>query len=241
MADETTTTTTATEPAAATPAAPAQASTETQSAEQTAQSNILAEATAKTAEQAATETKTEETKTEEKKPELRAPEEYAEFTKPPGVELDETAMSEFKSFAKEQDLTQEQAQKLLEFGSEKIKAQLEGPVKVWNEMQEKWKAEVKADPEIGGTKYEESVKNASLVFQPGEANPFVKTADEAKALREALNTTGAGNNPAMVKLFVKMGQLLSEPGSLTGKPVSTDRQGALLDKFYPSMTEAGQK
>jgi hypothetical protein len=172
---------------------------------------------------------------EEKKPEPRAPAEYTEFTKPSGVELDETAMSEFKSFAKEQDLTQDQAQKLLEFGSSRIKAMAEAPFKVWNEMQTKWQGEVKADPEIGGTKYEESVKTAALVFVPGEANPFVKT--DAQALREALNTTGAGNNPAMVKLFVKMGQLLSEPGSLTGKPVSTDRQGTLLDKFYPTMTE----
>lgn len=169
------------------------------------------------------------------KPEPRAPEEYAEFTKPEGVEFDEAALNDYKAFAKEQDLTQEQAQKLLEFGGDKIKALTEAPYKLWAETQTKWQAEVKADPEIGGTKFEESRRTAALVFEPGESNPFVKSAEEAKGLRDALNTTGAGNNPAIVKLFVKMGSLLKEPGSLAGKPVAAS-QASLLDKMYPTMS-----
>ena len=93
---------------------------------------------------------------------------------------------------------------------------------------------MKADPEIGGTKFEQSVKDAALVFVPGESNPFVKSEAEAKALREALNMTGAGNNPAMVKLFVKIGALLKEPGTLSGGPVK-DSQDTLLAKMYPTM------
>jgi hypothetical protein len=174
------------------------------------------------------------------KPEPRAPEEYAEFTKPEGLEFDPDALSEFKIFAKEQDLTQEQAQKLLEFGGAKIKAMTEAPYKLWAETQAKWQEEVKADPEIGGTKFQDSVKTAALVFEPGESNPFVKDAAEAESLREALNATGAGNNPAIVKLFVKMGNILKEPGSLTGKPVLAS-QGTLLDKLYPTMSSTEGK
>jgi hypothetical protein len=234
MAEETGTTSTA--------ETTAETSTETQSTQsteqKTEQSNILADAATQTAE-ASTETKTEEKseeKTEEKKPEPRAPEEYAEFTLPEGTTLDEAGLSEFKSFAKEQDLTQEQAQKVIEFGGAKIKAMTEAPYKLWAETQTKWQAEVKADPEIGGTKYEESVKTAALVFQPGEANPFVKSDAEAKALKDALNMTGAGNNPVMVKLFVKMGAMLKEPGSLSGGPLK-DSADSLLAKMYPTMSE----
>jgi len=173
----------------------------------------------------------------EEKPEPKAPEEYTEFTIPEGTTLDEQTATEFKGLAKELDLTQEQAQKVLDFGGGKLRAQIEAPYKLWAETQAKWQAEVKADPDIGGTKFEQSIKDAAQIFVPGDSNPFVKDEAEAKSLRDALNMTGAGNNPAMVKLFVRIGQLLSEPGSLTGKPVSTDRHGALLEKFYPTMTE----
>ncbi len=171
---------------------------------------------------------------EEQKPEPRAPEEYAEFTKPEGLEFDETALAEYKSFAKEQDLTQEQAQKLLEFGGARIKTMTEAPYKLWAETQAKWQAEVKADPDIGGTKFEQSIKDAAQVFVPGESNPFVKSEAEAKGLRDALNMTGAGNNPAMVRFFARIGKLLAEPGTLTGGPVK-DSQDTLLAKMYPTM------
>ncbi|MGO9020058.1 MAG: hypothetical protein ACLQVJ_17110 [Syntrophobacteraceae bacterium] len=173
---------------------------------------------------------------EEKKPEAKAPEEYAEFTMPEGTSLDEASATEFKGLAKELDLTQEQAQKLLSFGGDKIKALTEAPYKAWSEMQTKWQAEVKADAEIGGTKFQDSVKAAALVFQPGESNPFVTNDADAQALRDALNMTGAGNNPALVKLFVRMGNLLKEPGSLTGGPVNKTRQ-SLADKMYPDMPD----
>jgi hypothetical protein len=176
----------------------------------------------------------EKTTEEGQKPEQRAPEEYAEFSVPEGVTMDEAQTSEFKSFAKEQDLTQEQAQKVLDFGAGKIKAMMESPYRTWKEMQEQWQAEVKADPEIGGTKLEQSKKDASLVFIPGESNPFISSAEEGAALKQALLTTGAGNNPAVVKVFVKMGRLLSEPGPLTGRP---NPPVNLLDNMYGKMTE----
>ncbi|SPJ15386.1 conserved hypothetical protein [Syntrophobacter sp. SbD2] len=172
----------------------------------------------------------------EEKPEPRALEEYTEFTIPEGTTLDEQTATEFKGLAKELDLTQEQAQKLLDFGGGKLRAQIEAPYKLWAETQAKWQAEVKADPDIGGTKFEQSIKDAAQIFVPGESNPFVKDEAEAKSLRDALNMTGAGNNPAIVKLFVKMGTLLKEPGSLSGGPVK-DTQDTLLAKMYPTMNE----
>ncbi len=176
-----------------------------------------------------------EEKTDETEASPRAPEEYADFTVPEGMKLEGLDLTDFKSFAKEQDLTQEQAQKVLDFAGPKIKAMIEQPYRSWNETQVKWQEEVKADPEIGGTKFGQSIKEAGNVFVPGEANPFVKSEADAKALREALNTTGAGNNPAIVKLFVKMGRVLAEPGHLTGKPAVQNKQEAILSSMYPMM------
>jgi hypothetical protein len=45
-------------------------------------------------------------------------------------------LDEFKSFAKEQDLTQEQAQKVLDFAGPKIKEMIEQPYKAWKDLTE---------------------------------------------------------------------------------------------------------
>jgi hypothetical protein len=176
---------------------------------------------------------------EGEKPAPRAPEAYGEFTIPEGTILDEQSATEFKGLAKELDLTQEQAQKLLDFGGARIRAVTDEPHRLWAETQAKWQAEVKADPEIGGTRFKDSIAAANNVFVPGESNPFVKNAAEAGALRSALHVTGAGNNPTMVRLFVKMGRMLSEPGTLAGSPLR-DTQDSLLAKMYPMMTETNE-
>ncbi len=171
-----------------------------------------------------------------KEPEKRAPEEYADFTAPEGLKLDESTLGDYKALAKEMDLTQEQAQKLLEFGGDKLKAQLEAPYQLWRDTQVKWQSEIKADPEIGGANYDASIKAAGEVFKPGPGNPLVKNEADAQALRRALNVTGAGNNPAVVKFFVRLGKVISEPASLVGKaPKST--QADFLNQLYPSMAK----
>src|SRR6185503_5483162 len=67
-------------------------------------------------------------------------------------------------------------------------------------LQNKWVSEIKADPEIGGVRLEASMASAARAIDrlgvPG--------------LKEALNLTGAGNNPAVVKAFVRLGQMVSE-------------------------------
>ncbi len=153
---------------------------------------------------------------------------------PEGATFDEQSATDFKGLAKELDLTQEQAQKLLDFGGGRIRALTEAPHKEWNALQDKWLAEAKADPEIGGTKFQDSIRIAAQVLQPGESNPFVRTGAEAQGLKDALNITGAGNNPAIVKMFVKMGRMLAEPGSLAGNPVR-DKQESLLAAMYDKM------
>ncbi len=180
--------------------------------------------------------KTEE-KGEEAKPSPRAPQEYSDFSPPEGMKLEGQDMSDFKAFARDQDLTQEQAQKVLEYAGPKFKAMLDAPLRAWSDLQTQWQDQVKSDPEIGGTKFEQSVKEANNVFLPGETNPFVKTQGQAQKLRQALNATGAGNNPEIVRLFVKMGRYLAEPAHLTGKPTPQNKQESLLNSMYPTMSE----
>lgn len=163
-----------------------------------------------------------------------APEEYVDFSAPEGLKLDDAVMGDFKALAREMDLTQEQAQKLLEFGGDKLKAQIEAPYQLWRDTQVKWQQEVKADSEIGGANYDVSIRAAGEVFKPGPGNPLVKNEADAQALRQALNVTGAGNNPAVVKFFVRLGKVISEPASFVGN-APKNMQADLLKQLYPSM------
>jgi hypothetical protein len=172
----------------------------------------------------------------EDKPEPKAPAEYTDFTIPEGVAVDPEAMTEFKGISKELDLTQDQAQKLMDFGSQRIKALAEAPYKLWADTQVQWQKDVKADPELGGANYEKTCQALGQIFVPGEGNPFVKTLDEAGALKQALIVTGAGNHPEIVRLCYRISTLLKEPTSISGAPIK-DKGTAILDSLYPSMTE----
>ena len=151
----------------------------------------------------------------ERQPEFMNTREYGEIQVPElpyGTVLDEKSLNEFAALASEAGVPKEQAQKLLDFGGQKIKAMVEAPYKQWNQQQQDWQAEVKADPEIGGTKFGQTIRDVGLIFKPSESNPFCKTDAEAAALKKGLMWTGAGNNPAIVRFFVRAARLMGQRG-----------------------------
>lgn len=150
-------------------------------------------------------------------------ESYADIRTPQNVKFDAAALGDFKAFAKEQGLSHAQAQEALDFAAPKIRAAIEAPYKQWQARQTRWESEVKAH---FGSNLDASIETARLVFQASDTNPFIGSAAEAAALKKALIQTGAGNHPAIVKTFYKMGQWLKA------------RQGPqhrLLNSMYPSM------
>jgi hypothetical protein len=154
---------------------------------------------------------------------------------PEGLQVDEKQISDFKSFAEEQGLTPAQAQSILEFGGAKVKEMVERPYRVWQERQDRWAAQTKADRIIGGKNLDQNVRIAQLVFQPGESNPFVSSAAEARNLKAALCLTGLGDNPHVVRLFMRMGRYVADPSSLGGKPRLKNAQDRLLRNMYDKM------
>ena len=97
------------------------------------------------------------------------------------------------------------------------------------DLQNKWVSEIKADPEIGGDKLQASIASAARAIDrlavPG--------------LREALDLTGAGNNPAIVKAFARIGQMIAEdrfqPGN--GAPPAARRSPA--EVIYGAQPKGG--
>lgn len=135
-----------------------------------------------------------------------APEKY-EFQAGEGVELDAEALKDFEPVARELNLTNEQAQKLVDAYPKILSGVQQRQAEAWQAQTEQWAADVKADKEIGGDK---------LTANLGVAQRALDTFG-TPALKEYLNGTGLGNHPELVKAFVKVGKAMSEDGMVTGK------------------------
>lgn len=138
---------------------------------------------------------------------------------PEGFEMDEEALKAAEPVFKELGLSQQQAQKLVEFYGERLAAMSETQASAMTETTEKWVSDIKGE---WGDKFDENVAIAAKAVEYG--------GDE---LREALNLTGAGNHPAVIKFFHQIGRQLSEDGFQGQKPAAA--QGDWMKGLYPSM------
>ena len=134
-----------------------------------------------------------------------APEKY-EFTVGEGVELDTEALKDFEPVARDLNLTNEQAQKLVDAYPKILAGVQQRQAEAWQAQTEQWAADVKADKEIGGDKLTANLSAAQRALDQF-GTPELKT---------YLNDTGLGNHPDLVKAFVKIGKAMSEDGMVDG-------------------------
>lgn len=136
---------------------------------------------------------------------------YADFDMPEGLELDKSLAEKFNPIMKEYGLTQEQAQGLASVMAEHVKAQGQGQQDAYSQQLESWATETKADKEIGGDKFDESVGLAQYAVDK-IGTPELKT---------VLDNYGIGNNPEVIRAFTRMGRLLKEDNVGSGQPTRT--------------------
>jgi hypothetical protein len=133
---------------------------------------------------------------------------YGEFKLPEGVTADPDSLKPATELFAETGLSQEQAQKFIDLALARETAAAHRGVQAFVDLQNQWVSEIKADPDIGGDRLKASLASAGRAIDrlniPG--------------LREALNFTGAGNHPAVVKAFVRLGQMISEDRFRPGHP-----------------------
>ena len=129
-----------------------------------------------------------------------APEKYTDFVLPEGVKLDEAALGEFSPVAKELNLTQDQAQKLVDLQIAAIKRNGESQIAQFAQQVKDWGEAAKSDKEYGGEKFDASVTSARLAVSKFGTPELTKL----------LNDTGMGSNPEVVRFMVKVGNAMSE-------------------------------
>ena len=135
-----------------------------------------------------------------------APEAYAEFKAPEGFEIDKEAIAAALPIFKELNITQEGAQKLVDFYAAQSKDAAEAPYKQWETLRNEWRDTVIKDPALGDGKGGLKPEVNAVIGRAIDAlDPAV-----AKGFREALVLTGAGDNPAFVKAFYNLATMLGE-------------------------------
>ena len=121
-----------------------------------------------------------------------APEKYEDFKAPEGIELDKTQVEAFVPLAKELGLTQEAAQKLVDFYASNQAAAARAQETAWNATVDGWIAAAKSDKEIGGAALGENLAVAKKALDMFGTPISLSDLAAARAQETAWNATVDG-------------------------------------------------
>ena len=141
---------------------------------------------------------------------------------PEGVEVNEELMGEFTGIAKELNLTQDQAQKLVNLQANEMQKLSQAQVDAWNATRDEWVANSKNDTEFGGNKFQESLGVMSKAIDAFGGDTF----------RNVLDETGMGDHPEVLRFLYKVGQAVGEDRIHIGGNARTERDVA--KGLYPN-------
>lgn len=153
-----------------------------------------------------------------------APEQYADFSAPEGVELDEAVLGDFRTTAKELNLTQEQAQKVVDLGAKMLQGWTAKANEQFEAQIAEWRTAAEADPRFGGSpeKLAEALAVAKTAMDKFATPAFKET---------VLEGMGLGNNPEFVHVFYEIGKAMAEDNMLSANQQSGGDR-VLGESFY---------
>lgn len=125
---------------------------------------------------------------------------------PEGVEVDQELLDALGGDFKDLGLTNAQAQQLADKFIDVQSKRMEGRSKAWSETVSGWVDTAKADKEIGGDKWDGTVKDAQRA---------VNTLGTPE-LKEYLNTSFGGNHPELIRFMAKVGAMIKEDNPAAG-------------------------
>lgn len=170
----------------------------------------------------------EEKAVEEPGKEDGPPEDYGDFNFMEGVTPNDAALADFKTLAREFGLSKAKAQKLVDLQNRIAREGFDAAVKRYDEevqaITDKWEADVRADPELGGAALDDNMRVAKSVFRTlGVPEAF-----------DVIMKNNMGSNPAILRLLYRAGKALGEASFVHGRnegaaPVSAAKA------IYPEM------
>jgi hypothetical protein len=150
-----------------------------------------------------------------------------------GLNIDAKSTDSFKSLAKELGLDSPKAQKLADLYANVAKENVVAQQAALEAQQKQWVEAVRKDPAIAGANDGEFKANLNM------ARNAVRFAG-GEALAKELDATGLGDNPVLIKAFVKIGKALKEDDvQSSGRANTQDTPEALHRALYPTMFGGG--
>lgn len=151
-----------------------------------------------------------------------APEEYADFVVPEGVALDAEVTGEFRAVAKELNLPQAQAQRVVDLGVQLAQRWSDAQAAQVQEIQSGWRREAEADAEIGGEALPQNLAVAKRALD----------AYASDGLRTLLEDTRLGDHPEVIRFFAKVGKTFSEDGIVTPSGTAPAAPKSLAERIF---------
>lgn len=168
------------------------------------------------------------------------PPETYNFAAPDGAALDTKAIESATPIFKELGLSQSQAQKLVDFYNAQTKANADQLNSTIAQVREAWRDEVAADPDIGN-------KIPEVKVEIGRALDKLGDAKLVKSFRETMDSTGIGDNPALIKTLFRFAKLVNEGSHVTGGGPSEEGQTrpgtpkpTAAQAMYPTLPSAAR-
>lgn len=131
-----------------------------------------------------------------------------EFKTPDDVEMAEETLTGVRDLSKELGLDQEQAQKVVDLGSQLSQRWATQLQEQHDQQVTEWGEQAKADKEIGGDKFEQSLADAKAAYDKF-ATP---------ELTSFLNESGLGNHPEVIRLFARLNKQVGDDTLVSGQP-----------------------
>ena len=147
-----------------------------------------------------------------------------DITFPEDVEVNSALVDEFLAVVNNAELDGKgRAQALVDLQIKAMREASEAGSREYDEMQTKWRAEVKADPAFAGEKFDPAIgRIGRLLSEYG-----------SEEVLGVLDLTGAGNNLHILRLFDKIAGKLVEGEPAFGQPKTQKTSAA--QRLFPSM------
>lgn len=147
---------------------------------------------------------------------------------PDGMKADDAGLKSFGEVLANDKLSPlERGQALLDLYADVTKKGRDAATEAWNAVNKQWEQQTLADKDIGGAKWDAA--KATIAKAIDSLGP-----DLAASVREALDVTGAGNHPAIVKAMHKWASQITEGGHIGGQPPSGTAPKSVKEAFYPN-------
>ena len=151
-----------------------------------------------------------------------APIEYTDFSVPEGMQVDADALADFMPLAQDLKLSQDQAQKYVDIFAKGAERAAKANVKAWQDLKKTWNDEARADKDIGGEHYDDSIKLSKVFIKKWSQH----TGNDK--FWEALDSTGFGDHPEFIRLLTWVGNIVVDDdfdfGGSTGETPRTQAE-----------------